>query len=119
MKILIVDDSQAMRKIIKWTLRQAEMHADEIFEASCSEDALLLAEAKEPDLVITDWNMPEMGGLEFLKALRDTDNSVRFGFVVTQLSTNIRNLAKNAGADFIISNPSASNTFKNQVSQSL
>ncbi len=119
MKILIVDDSQAMRKIIKWTIRQAEMHADEILEASCSEDALLLSETKNPDLVITDWNMPEMGGLEFLKALRNSRNTVRFGFVVTQTSANICNLAKDAGADFIISNPSSSNTFKTQVNQSL
>ena len=119
MKILIVDDSQAMRKIIKWTIRQANMQAGEIFEASCSEDALQLVEFKKPDLIITDWNMPEMGGLEFLRALRKSHNTVRFGFVATQTSTNIRNIAKDAGADFIISNPSSLNTFKTQVSQSL
>ncbi|MBT8112735.1 MAG: response regulator [Gammaproteobacteria bacterium] len=119
MKILIVDDSRAMRKIIKWTIRQAEMHADEILEASCCEDALLIAEIKKPELIITDWNMPEMGGLVFLKALRDSRNMARFGFVVTQTSTNIRSLAKDVGADFIISNPSSSNTLKTQVSQSL
>lgn len=119
MKILIVDDSQAMRKIIKWAIRQAELHADEILEASCCEDALVIAETKKPELIITDWNMPEMGGLVFLEALRNSRNMARFGFVVTQTSTNIRSLAKDVGADFIISNPNTSNTFKAQVSQSL
>lgn len=119
MKILIVDDSQAMRKIIKWAIRQAKMHADEVLEASCCEDALFIAETKKPDLIITDWNMPEMGGLVFLEALRNSRNLTRFGFVVTQTSTTIRSLAKDVGADFIISNPSSSNTFKTQVSRSL
>ncbi|MFK7815395.1 MAG: response regulator [Gammaproteobacteria bacterium] len=119
MKILIVDDSQAMRKIIKWTIKLADMNADEFFEASCSDDALLISETKKLDLIITDWNMPEMGGLALLKALRDSQNMVRFGFVVTQSSTNIYNLAKDAGANFIISNPSSSNTFKAQVNQTL
>jgi two-component system chemotaxis response regulator CheY len=119
MKILIVDDSQAMRKIIKWSIKLADMNANIIYEASCSEDAILLSETKKLDLVITDWNMPDMGGLQFLNALRESNNKVKFGFVVTQPSTNIQNLAKNAGADFIISNPNSSNTFKAQINQSL
>ncbi len=119
MKILIVDDSQAMRKIIKWTIKLADMGADSIYEASCSEDAILLSETKKLDLIITDWNMPDMGGLQFLRALRESHNKVKFGFVVTQASTNIYNIAKDAGADFIISNPNSSNTFKAQINQSL
>lgn len=119
MKILIVDDSRAMRKIIKWTIKLADMKVDEIFEASCSDEALLLSETRNLDLIITDWNMPEMAGLEFLKALRNSQNMVKFGFVVTHSSTHIYNLAKDAGANFIISNPNSTNTFKAQVNQSL
>lgn len=119
MKILIVDDSQAMRKIIKWTIKSADINADQIFEASCSDDALLLSETKNLDLIITDWNMPEMGGLELLKTLRNSNNMVKFGFVVTQSSANIHNLAKNAGANFIITNPTSSNTFATQINQVL
>ena len=119
MKLLIVDDSQAMRNIIKWNLNQSEVHIDKVFEASCCKDALLIIETKKPDLVITDWNMPEMGGLQLLRELRETHNSVRFGFVTTQVSTSIHNIAKDACADFIVSNPSCLNTFKTQISQSL
>ncbi len=119
MKLLIVDDSQAMRNIIKWNLNQAEVHVDKVYEASCCEDALHIIETKKPDLVITDWNMPEMGGLQLLRELREINNTVRFAFVTTQASTNIHNIAKDAGADFIVSNPSCINTFKTQISQAL
>ena len=57
-----------------------------------------------------------MGGLQLLKALRDAHNTVKFGFVVTQMSTNTHELAVDAGADFIISNPSSLGSF---VSQSI
>ena len=119
MKILIVDDSKAMRKVVKWILRQAEIEADELLEASSSEDGLQQVETKHPDLVITDWNMPNMGGLEFLKALRETNNSVTFGFVTTQATTKVRNIAKDAGADFIISSPSTLNSFKQSIKPAL
>ena len=119
MNILIVDDSQAMRKIIQWNLRHAEICAEKIFEASCVQDAFQIIESKRPDLVITDWNMPEMGGLQLLQAVREAHFSVRFGFVITQTSTNIRNLVKDAGANFIVSNPSSLNSFKSQISTSL
>ncbi|MGH1536855.1 MAG: response regulator transcription factor [Gammaproteobacteria bacterium] len=119
MKILIVDDSKAMRKIITWNLRQTETSVDKIFEASCCHDALQIIESKQLDLVISDWNMPEMGGLQLLKSLRDANNKVKFGFVVTQMSASIHNLVINAGADFIISNPSSIETFKTQINQSL
>lgn len=118
MKILIVDDSLAMRKIIKWNLKNSEFHDHQILEASCSQDALQIIECKRPDLVITDWNMPELGGLELLKTLRDANNFVKFGFVITQSTTNIQNIAKETGADFIVSNPSSLNSFKTQISQS-
>ncbi len=117
MKILVVDDSQAMRKIIKWNLGHTEFIHDKILEASCSQEALDIIETQKPDLVITDWNMPEMGGLQLLKTLRETHNPVKFGFFLTQSSANIRTIAKATGADFIISNPSSLKTFKSQINQ--
>ncbi len=119
MKILIVDDSKAMRKVVKWILMQADIHAEELIEASDGEDGLLKVETRKPDLVITDWNMPNMGGLEFLKTLREANNSVTFGFVTTQASAKIRNIAKDAGADFIISSPFSLGSCKNSLHTSL
>lgn len=115
MKILIVDDSKAMRKVVKWILDQANIHADELIEAADGQDGFKKVETENPDLVITDWNMPDMGGLELLKSLRDSNNSVTFGFVTNNASTKVRNIAKDAGADFIISNPHNVESLKNAI----
>ncbi len=118
MKILIVDDSTAMRKVIKWILRQADIRVEKLIEASNSEDGLRQVEINNPDLVISDWNMPSMAGLELLKSLRESNNPVKFGFVATQASAKIQTIAKDAGADFIITNPSTLNSIKNSFSSS-
>ncbi len=117
MKILVIDDSLAMRKIIKWTIRQSNMRIEEIFEASSCQEAMLLIDTKNPDIIIADWNMPDMLGLEILSRLRKLNNFVKFGFFVNQTTTSILNLANKAGANFIISNPTAENTFETQINQ--
>jgi len=67
--ILFVEDSPTMRRIIANSLRQVGF--DEIIEAENGVDALEKLEGKEVDLVVTDWNMPEMNGAELVKALRE------------------------------------------------
>ncbi len=68
-KILFVEDSPTMRRIIANSLRQVGF--DEIIEAENGVDALEKLEGKEIDLVVTDWNMPEMNGAELVKTLRE------------------------------------------------
>ncbi len=72
-KILIVDDSATMRKIIVHVLRKAELEVDEIVEA-CNGIEGIAALDRSPDveLIISDVNMPEMNGLEFVKKVRET-----------------------------------------------
>ena len=69
MKLLVVDDSSTMRRIIKNTLFRLE-HED-VFEA---EDGLqgwnILDQNPDIKMLITDWNMPEMNGLELVKKVR-------------------------------------------------
>ncbi len=66
MKILTVDDSSTMRRIIKNTLNR--LGYTDVVEAEHGVDAL--AKMAGVELVLTDWNMPEMDGLTFVKALR-------------------------------------------------
>ena len=66
MKLLVVDDSITMRRIITNMLKTSGY--EEIVEAGNGREALSLMEGI--DLVLTDWNMPVMDGLSFLKALR-------------------------------------------------
>ena len=66
-KILIADDSVGMRRMIVAVLEEAGY---EVVAAADGKDALEKLPSAKPDLVITDINMPEMNGLDFVKALR-------------------------------------------------
>lgn len=105
MKILIVDDSKAMRMIIQRTLKQCDLGSYSVVEACDGRDGLAKVEECKPDFVLSDWNMPEMNGLEFLKALRESGNNVRFGFVTTECTDDVRQAAREAGALFLITKP--------------
>ena len=94
MKILIVDDSKAMRMIVKRTLRQAGLGGHEVEEAGNGVEALPLVASWQPDLVLSDWNMPEMNGIDFLRALRAQGNEVRFGFVTAFISVDETRLVR-------------------------
>lgn len=70
MKVLVVDDSKMMRMMHARSLRQAGYRV-EILEAGDGAEALQVLEAAGPvDLIICDWNMPGMDGLEFVRAVR-------------------------------------------------
>lgn len=69
MKCLVVDDSATMRRIVVNALKS--IGYENVVEAGDGSDALARCDATV-ELVITDWNMPVMGGLEFVKALRAT-----------------------------------------------
>ena len=68
--ILIVDDSSTMRKIISRSLRQAGLQVDDIYEAADGIEGLSVMEGKSIDLILSDINMPNMDGLEFVKCVR-------------------------------------------------
>lgn len=115
MKILVVDDSKAMRMIVRKTLRQAGFGSHTVEEAVDGADALTKIRASTPDLVLCDWNMPEMNGIELLKALRGEGNEVRFGFVTSEGSTDMRQLASDSGALFLISKPFTADVFQSHL----
>ena len=68
LKFLIVDDSLTMRRIVVDTLKT--IGYDQIVEAADGKDALAKLLAEGADFVVTDWNMPEMNGLELANAIR-------------------------------------------------
>lgn len=105
MKVLIVDDSRAMRMIVKRTLGQTDVGKCEIVEAANGAEGLTQVEAENPDLVLCDWNMPEMSGIEFLTKLRESGSEVAFGFITSESGEDIKTLAMETGAQFIITKP--------------
>ena len=65
---LIVDDSRVIRKVSRHIV---ESFAFEVTEAENGQDALAQCEEGMPDLILLDWNMPIMSGIEFIVALRE------------------------------------------------
>ena len=111
MKILVADDSRVMRQIVIRTLRQAGYGGHEIVEAENGRDAFDKVHSEKPDLVLSDWNMPEMNGIDCLAALRSAGSQVKFGFVTSEGSDEMRQRAEAAGALFLITKPFTAETF--------
>ena len=106
MKVLVVDDSRAMRMIVKRTLSQAQGFAGaDITEASDGREALGVIQSGSFDLVLCDWNMPEMTGIQLLEALRAAGNLVTFGFVTSESTPEMYERAMATGAAFLITKP--------------
>lgn len=105
MKILIVDDSRAMRLVVRRALRQAGFGNHDVEEAENGVEGLAVVRAFGPDLILSDWNMPEMNGIEFLQALRGDGNTVPFGFITTEGTDQKRKEAMVAGANFLLAKP--------------
>ncbi|WP_289023262.1 response regulator [Desulfobacter postgatei] len=68
--ILIVDDSMPMRTVLKRSLAAAGYSGSRILEASNGKEALTVLKGEWVDLIMTDYNMPEMNGLSFLKTVK-------------------------------------------------
>jgi two-component system chemotaxis response regulator CheY len=68
LKILVVDDSATMRRIVLNALKEGGY--TDVIEASDGKDALEKLMTDKIDFIITDWNMPNMSGLEFTRAVR-------------------------------------------------
>jgi len=74
-RVLIVDDSSVMRKIVERSLRQAGINIAQIFEAGNGAEALGVVNSQHVDLILCDINMPVMDGLEFVQQLSGVENA--------------------------------------------
>jgi two-component system chemotaxis response regulator CheY len=104
--ILIVDDSSTMRKIISRSLRQAGLPVDEIYEAGDGIEGLsVIASGKSIQLILADISMPNMDGLEFVKAVRSSGNSTPIVMVTTEAGEEVLGEALSSGASDSIKKP--------------
>lgn len=105
--VLIVDDSNTMRKIVSRALRQAGIDFSEILEAGDGQEALDVLAKNKVDVVLSDINMPNMTGLEFLKA-KSEDPAIKDIPVVmisTETGADIIDQAKALGAKGAVKKP--------------
>ena len=80
MKVLIVDDFATMRRIVKNIMTQ--LGYKNIVDADDGTTALEILQNEKVDLIISDWNMPKMTGLELLKAVRADANLANIPFIM-------------------------------------
>ncbi|MBN1594335.1 response regulator [candidate division FCPU426 bacterium] len=106
MKILIVEDSQTMRKIIRVTLSLARFTELEIEEAADGEEALKKIDGGlRPDVVLTDLAMPKMTGTELIKEIMRRKLPIKCGYVTANKEPTKHLEAQAAGAVFFLPKP--------------
>lgn len=110
MNILVVDDYQTMVRIIKNLLKQIGFI--NIDEASDGTQALEKISQKGYGLIISDWNMEPMTGLDLLKTLRGSGNKVPFIMVTAESKTENVMAAREAGVNNYIVKPFNADTLK-------
>lgn len=122
MKILIVDDSKAMRGLVKRNLSQAGFDGHEISEAENGKEALQLVSQSPPDLILSDWNMPEMTGIQLLEEINRLINQnklskkIPFVFVTSEATEAVLKNAQYNGAVVLIPKPFSAQDFKDKLS---
>jgi len=104
-KAMVVDDSRAVRLILRRTL---EKYGYQVYEAGHGKEALAVLE-QHPDvgLMLVDWNMPEMNGLELIRAVRADPERARMVLMMVTTETEIEQMVRAlaAGADEYVMKP--------------
>jgi two-component system chemotaxis response regulator CheY len=115
MRFLIVDDSSTMRRIIINTL--TKLGYQSFLEAGNGKEGLDRLGAGPVDMVITDWNMPEMNGIEFIRTLRGLDKmkETPILMVTTNAAKDDIVEALRAGVNNYIVKPFTPDTFKEKI----
>ena len=101
---LVVDDSKVIRKVARHILETLEFTVDEACDGS---EAMRHCERTVPDVILLDWNMPVMSGIEFLRALSNSSVSPRpkVVFCTTEGGEAHIRAALDAGADEYVMKP--------------
>ena len=105
MKILIVDDSVAMQAIVRRGLEQFGYKQLKIKQANDGIEALESIGQWQPDIVLSDWHMPNMSGLELLIEVKKRELPIKIGIVTTVCDEERIELALEQGASFVLSKP--------------
>ncbi|MEM6490858.1 MAG: response regulator [Pseudomonadota bacterium] len=115
MRVLIVDDYKTMLRIIRNLLKQIGFHNVE--EASDGSAALDVMRNEQIDLVISDWNMEPMTGLQLLKEVRADDSLKETPFIMVTAESKTENVvaAKQAGVSNYIVKPFNAETLKTKL----
>ncbi len=117
MKILLVDDSRTIRNIQKNTLKTLG-HTD-ITEAADGIEALACLAKERPELMLVDWNMPNMDGITLIKKVRETDKALPIIMVTTEAEKSRVLEAVKAGVNNYVVKPFTAETLSEKIEQTM
>jgi len=117
MRILIVDNSVSTRVVLKQML--TDMGHNDVIEAADGIDAANILEKNAVDLVISDWEMPHMDGVELVRAIRRRGDDVPVVIVIGQSKRCEAIGALQAGANSYIVKPFDSTTLADRIMQAI
>ena len=114
-QVLVVDDSRLQRRILVSSLKKWGF---EVVEADCGEAALEICRTSPPDLILSDWVMPGMSGLEFCEAVRALPNHAYSYFILLTSKSEKNEVAQglDAGADDFLIKPVSSDELRARIS---
>jgi two-component system, chemotaxis family, chemotaxis protein CheY len=92
MRVLVVDDFPAMRKLMRNVLR--ELGLTNVCEATNGEEALKLVDSEPINLILCDWNMPVMSGLELLVLVRSREQFKDLPFIMVTAESDKMNVVE-------------------------
>lgn len=120
-KVLVVDDIQSMRSLIKACLADLGIAAENIAEAPDGKSALSIMQVKRFDLIVCDWDMPTMDGLELLKTVRADERLASQRFLMLTANVHASNVrqAIAAGVDDYVAKPFKPEILQTKVSRLL
>ncbi|MFH1674166.1 MAG: chemotaxis response regulator CheY [Pseudomonadota bacterium] len=115
MKILVVDDFATMRRIVRNILKQ--LGFTDIVEADDGSTALEILATDKIDLIVSDWNMPKVTGLELLKKVRADSNFKDLPFLMVTAEAQKQNIveAVQAGCNNYIVKPFTADTISEKL----
>ncbi len=114
-RVLVVDDSRLQRRILVASLKKWGFT---VLEADSGEEAIALCQAELPDLVLSDWVMPGMGGLEFCRAFRALEKDRYIYFILLTSKSEKQEVARglDAGADDFLIKPLEADELRARIS---
>jgi two-component system chemotaxis response regulator CheY len=117
---MIVDDSELMRNTVKSTFHSLKV-ATNILEAEDGEDALQVLKNNKIDLILLDWNMPNLSGIDFLKKLRGINEYKEIPVIMITTEASKLNVVEaiKAGVSAYITKPVNIRKKKKKISQYL
>lgn len=117
MKILLVDDSRTIRNIQKNTLKA--LGYDDVTEAADGLEALASIARQKPDLMLVDWNMPNMDGITLIRKVRETDKGLPIIMVTTEAEKARVLEAVKAGVNNYVVKPFTAETLAEKITQTM